>query len=179
MESSVGAASDSNSRGPRCPLLSSADARFADRDVRHRKVNTRERAATSGYSAHDADDGFTEPRGDGRWGWRSDKVAELLSRASNQLLFFAGCSDEQIHLPFDYRVLLTAPQSTLVERLRTRTTNSYGRDSHELSQVLEDLVNVEPLLRRSADLVLTTNVPPGRVADLLLQYLAEQRPGII
>jgi shikimate kinase len=130
-----------------------------------------------GYAAHDADDGFAEPRADGRWGWRADVVAELLARAPDRLLFFAGCSEEQAELPFDYRVLLTAPRSVLVERLRTRTTNAYGRDPDELARVLADLVEVEPLLRRSADLILTTTPPTAAVADQLLRRIAELRPG--
>jgi broad-specificity NMP kinase len=85
-----------------------------------------------GYPAHDADDGFAEPRADGRWGWRADLVADLLSQAPDRLVFFAGCSEEQAELPFDFRVLLTAPQSVLVQRLRTRTNNAYGRDDREL-----------------------------------------------
>jgi dephospho-CoA kinase len=124
-----------------------------------------------GYSAHDADDGFAEPRADGRWGWRVDRVADLLARAPDGLLFFAGCSEEQAALPFDYRVLLTAPRAVLVERLRTRTNNPYGRDSRELAQVLADLAAVEPLLRRSADLVLTTTAPTAEIADELLRRI--------
>src|SRR3954453_2163566 len=83
-----------------------------------------------------------------------------------------GCSEEQIGLPFDYRVLLTAPRSVVIERLRTRTGNGYGRGGAELSQVLADLAEVEPLLRRSADLVLTTTAPPAQVADRLLERIA-------
>jgi dephospho-CoA kinase len=124
-----------------------------------------------GYAAHDADDGFAEPRADGRWGWRADEVAGLLADAPDRLLFFAGCSEEQAPLPFDYRVLLTAPRSVLVQRLRTRTGNAYGRDDSELRQVLADLVEVEPLLRRSADLVLTTTAPPAEIADVLLRRI--------
>ena len=124
-----------------------------------------------GYTAHDADeDGFSEPREDGRWGWRPDRVADLIARASEQPAFFAGCSEEQADLPFDLRVLLTAPSSVLVERLRAR--NGYGRDGAELSQVLGDLADVEPLLRRSADLVLTTTAPTAEVADALLERIA-------
>ena len=88
-------------------------------------------------------------------------------------MFFAGCSEEQAALPFDYRVLLTAPAPVLVERLRTRTGNAYGRDGAELSQVLADLAEVEPLLRRSADLVLDTTTPTPQVADALLARLSE------
>ena len=127
-----------------------------------------------GYPAHDADeDGFTEPRADGRWGWRADAVAELLRESSDPLLFFAGCSEEQTALPFDFRVLLTAPKSVLVERLRRRANNQYGRTDTELSQVLADLADVEPLLRQSSDLVLTTTTPPAEVADELLRSLSE------
>src|SRR3954449_3483670 len=62
-----------------------------------------------GHLAYDADDdGFSEPRADGRWGWRADAVADLLAAHPDGLLFFAGCSEEQGELPFDYRVLLTA-----------------------------------------------------------------------
>jgi hypothetical protein len=126
-----------------------------------------------GHEAYDADDhGFAEPRADGRWGWRADRVAELLAGASGRLLFFAGCSEEQIELPFDVRVLLTAPRLVLIGRLRARTTNPYGRDPTELAQVLADLQEVEPMLRRSADLVLTTTAPPAALADTLLRHVA-------
>jgi shikimate kinase len=127
-----------------------------------------------GHVAYDADeDGFSEPRADGRWGWRADRVAELLADASDGLVFFAGCSEEQVDLPFDYRVLLTAPEPVLVERLRSRSNNPYGQNGAELAQVLADLAAVEPLLRRSADLVLTTTAPPPQVADALLRRIAE------
>ena len=116
--------------------------------------------------AYDADeDGFSEPRADGRWGWRADLVGDLLARHPSGLLFFAGCSEEQASLPFDFRVLLTAPEAVLVERLRTRRGNAYGRAETERAQVLADLAEIEPLLRRSADLVLDTTVPPAVVAE--------------
>jgi shikimate kinase len=131
-----------------------------------------------GFRAYDAaDDGFSEPRGDdGRWGWRAEAVAELLARESDGVLFFAGTSEEQASMPFDYRVLLTAPRPVIAERLRTRTTNTYGRDGAELEQALSDLDEVEPLLRRSADLVLKTTEPPSRVVDRLIARVSELDP---
>ena len=48
-----------------------------------------------GHAAYDAeDDGFGEPRADGRWGWRAELVADLLARETHGPLFFAGCSEE-------------------------------------------------------------------------------------
>jgi GTPase SAR1 family protein len=126
-----------------------------------------------GYEAYDADDdGFSEPRADGRWGWRADAVASLLAQiADGDLLFFAGCSEEQIEMPFDYRVVLTVPEDELLTRLRTRTSNACGRKPAERSQVLADLAHVEPLLLRSADLVLSTTEPVAEVADRLLGHM--------
>jgi hypothetical protein len=72
--------------------------------------------------------------------------------------------------------LLTAPKPVLIDRLRKRTNNSYGRDERELSQVLADLAEVEPLLRRSADLVLVTTKSPAKIADDLLRRVAELSP---
>ncbi len=130
-----------------------------------------------GYEAYDADDhGFSEPRGDGRWGWRIDMVRGLLASRRDGLIFFAGCSEEQAELFFDVRVLLSAPRFVLVDRLMMRTNNPYGRAAGERTQILADLAEVEPLLRHSADLVLSTTVPPDQVVDQLLGYIALQSP---
>jgi len=129
-----------------------------------------------GCLARDADDdGFSEPREDGRWGWRRERVAALLATATAERpLYFAGCSEEQAELPFDYRVLLTAPRPVLVERLRTRASDGHGGTEEELAQVLDDLEHVEPLLRRSADLVLSGTVPAAELADALLAAVGAQ-----
>lgn len=46
-----------------------------------------------------------------------------------------------------------------------RTNNSYGGEVRERTQILADLAEVEPLLHQSADLVLSTTVPPDQLAD--------------
>ena len=130
-----------------------------------------------GCAAHDADDdGFSEPRAGGRWGWRADAVVSLLAQAQDgDVLFIAGCSEEQAEMPFDLRVVLTAPEDEIVRRLRTRTSNPYGRTPAQRRQVLADLATVEPLLRGSADLVLSTTAPVADVADRLLAHVSRNR----
>jgi len=132
-----------------------------------------------GFAAYDADDhGFSEPRADGRWGWRGDAIASLLAQVSDRdLFFFAGCSEEQIEMPFDYRVVLTVPEDEIVLRLGTRTSNAYGRTPAERRQVVADVLHVEPLLRRSADLVLSTMAPVADVADRLLAHVLDRDAG--
>ena len=80
-------------------------------------------------------------------------------------------------MPFDYRVALTVPVDEIVVRLRTRTSNSYGRAPAERGQVLADRALVEPLLRRAADLVLSTTAPVAEVADRLLVHIVDRAAG--
>src|SRR3954453_1750725 len=82
--------------GPAGEWTSWCDARVAHLDVGHGQVRARAGAAPPRLRADDADDGFSEPRADGRWGWRADLVAELLADPPEGLLFFAGCTEEQV-----------------------------------------------------------------------------------
>lgn len=132
--------------------------------------------ARRGYHAYDADDdGFSEARPHGDWGWRTDRVGELLSSYDSGLMFFAGCSDEQVLFDFDYVVLLTAPTSVITERLRTRTGNPYGKNPDERARVLRYLETVEPLLRQSAGLIVDTTVPLDAVVECVLGFVQPQR----
>ncbi|MDH2445515.1 AAA family ATPase [Amnibacterium sp. CER49] len=126
-----------------------------------------------GFAAFDADDdGYAVPGADGRWSWRVEEVRGLLAQHRDQdVVFFAGCSEEQGRLPFERRVLLTAPETVLLERLRSRTTNPYGRSDRERAQVLADLREVEPLLRASADLVVDATEPVRALADRVLAHV--------
>ena len=67
--------------------------------------------------------------------------------------------------------LLTAPAEILVQRLMARTTNAYGRSEEQRAQVLADPADVEPLLRRSADLIIVMTEPTPLVADVLLSHV--------
>lgn len=122
-----------------------------------------------GLAAFDADDdGFTEPRASGRWAWDRARVEQLLADHDPDLILFAGCSDEQARIAFDLRILLTAPDAVLLDRLRTRTTNPYGTTDAERRQILSDRAAIEPLLRRSADLILDATAPPSALADAVI-----------
>jgi AAA domain len=99
-----------------------------------------------GYTAFDADDdGFTAPLPDGIWGWRTDLIRSLFDQCGyDQLVFFAGCSDGQVALAFDFKVLLTAPVEMILDRLRLRTTNPFGKTQAERDRVPADIEWVLP-----------------------------------
>jgi dephospho-CoA kinase len=121
-----------------------------------------------GYAAHDLDDeGFTEPRPHGGWGWRAGAVETLLRRADRGVVIVAGCSEEQVSIGFDIRILLAAPAAVITRRIRDRASG-YGAREEELSRVLADLAEVEPSLRRTADVVVDATMPLAAVADAVV-----------
>jgi shikimate kinase len=148
--------------------------------------------AAHGYKAVDADcdafSGWAQPTSDsdvfgppveaGRdWVWRVDRIQELLSSEDNDVLFLGGCAENmgQFLPQFDLVVLLRAPADVLVERLRSRTTNPYGKHPDEVARVLDQMDTVEPLLRRVAEYEIDTSAPLDDVVAAVLQ-LAQSPP---
>jgi dephospho-CoA kinase len=129
--------------------------------------------AARGYKAIDTDDGWCEPLPDGRQRWREDAIRALLASEGAGPLFVAGCEENQaqFHAQFDHIILLSAPPETLVERLATRTSNSYGKSPEELSRVFNDIETVEPLLRRIADHEIRTTMPLNDVVMAVLRLV--------
>jgi dephospho-CoA kinase len=124
-----------------------------------------------GYKAIDTDDGWVEPLADGRQRWRADAIQRLLDTEDADVLFIAGCEENQaqFHSRFDHIVLLSAPLDTLVERLATRTDNPYGKAPEERARFLDDVQSVEPLLRTVATLEIRTTAPLGDVVTQILR----------
>ncbi len=127
--------------------------------------------AERGYKAIDTDDGWCQPLPDGRQMWREDAIAELLATEDADVLFVAGCEENQVrfHPRFDHIILLSAPVDVLTERLATRTSNSFGKKPEELRRFLDDVEAVEPLLRRVADHEVLTTAPLSEVVAAVLR----------
>lgn len=107
----------------------------------------------------------TLPDGSADWVWREDAITELLTGHQHGNLFVAGCKSNQgrFYPLFDHVVLLSAPAEVLMTRIAARTTNSYGKTAAERAQILRDLEEVEPLLRRTATVELDASGPLGEV----------------
>lgn len=107
------------------------------------------------------------------WIWREDRIQNLLATDDADILFVSGCKSNQgkFYAQFDHIVLLSAPTWVIMERLATRTTNSYGKDPHELAQVLRYVRTVEPLLRRSASLEVDTSASVDVVIETILDHV--------
>jgi dephospho-CoA kinase len=127
-----------------------------------------------GFKAVDTDDGWCEPLPDGRQRWREDAIDQLLDTEDADVLFVAGCEENQVrfHPRFDLIILLSVPVEVLAERLASRTTNSFGRAPAELERVLDDAQTVEPRLRKAATYEIRTTMPLGDVVMAVL-HLAD------
>lgn len=123
--------------------------------------------AARGYKAIDLDcDAFSEwvelngasespgspVQTDRDWIWRADRIDELLSTEDADVVFLSGCASNmgQFLPRFDHVILLRAPAGVIVERLKSRTNNPYGKHPDEVARVLDLVQIVEPLLRRAA-----------------------------
>nr|WP_306239504.1 AAA family ATPase [Ornithinimicrobium cryptoxanthini] len=125
-----------------------------------------------GYAAVDTDDGYTtESIGQpGEVLWLEDRVQALLD-GPEELLFVAGCARNQVAFrdDFDLTVLLSAPAEVILQRLRDRDTNDFGKTPEQEAQVLADLAEVEPLLRSVADHEIVTTGPVERTLEQVLE----------
>jgi dephospho-CoA kinase len=139
--------------------------------------------ASLGYRAVDIDDpAWSEyrsiPRAPGmpperEWVWRENLVRDLLTRDEAGPLFVSGCASNQgqFYGLFDHVVLLSAPVDVMLERLATRTTNSFGKSAEERAKILDDRENVEPLLRLRATAEVDTSAPLDEVVAAVLRLV--------
>jgi shikimate kinase len=137
------------------------------------KSSVIEALAARGYKAVDADDGWCEPLPDGRQRWREDAIEQLLATEDADVLFIAGCEENQVrfHPRFDVIILLSAPAEILAGRLASRASNPYGKTPGELRRVFDDLQVVEPLLRQAADHEIRTTMALSDVVTAVLRLI--------
>jgi hypothetical protein len=106
----------------------------------------------------------------GEWLWVEDKITGLLDAAGGRSLFVQGCVRNQstFYDRFDAVVLLSAPADVILDRITHRTTNDYGKTPVERAMILDDLANVEPLLRATCTHELDASRPLDEVVTDLI-----------
>ena len=117
--------------------------------------------ARRGFETVDTDDGGWITRDGGEPLWHEPLMNALLSRPRPGPLFVQGTVANQGHFydRFDAVVLLSAPVGVILERLRTRTGNDFGKSPAERAKILRDIAGVEPLLRAGSTHELDTRQP--------------------
>ena len=97
--------------------------------------------------------------------WDESRMDRLLAR--HQDVVVSGTVENQVHFyhRFEHIVLLSAPLEVLMQRLRDRTNNPYGKSSAERAEIRRYVETIEPLLRRSATVELDGQRPVAELAD--------------
>src|SRR5215212_928998 len=106
----------------------------------------------------------------GEWHWVEERMARLLDTNDGRPLFVAGrvANQSTFYDRFDAVVLLRAPVPVLLDRVRQRTTNDYGKTPVQRAEILADLTEIEPGLRQDCTHELDTDRPlEDVVADLI------------
>lgn len=134
--------------------------------------------AARGYRTVDLDDaGLTreEVGEDGQVEqlWDEGQIADLLDDPDPRPLVIAGCARNQgrFYGALDAVVLLDLAEEVMLERIATRTTNSFGRSPAERARILADAAAVLPLLRRTSTAVIDATAPADAVADAVEQHV--------
>lgn len=88
--------------------------------------------ARPGFETVDTDDGGWTRRDGGEPLWHEPVAAQLLSRPRSGPLFVLGpvVNQRQFYDRFD-AVVLSAPAGVILERLRTRTANGFGKSADD------------------------------------------------
>jgi dephospho-CoA kinase len=134
--------------------------------------------AARGFKAIDTDwDPRWERQERDEWVWREDRVGELLDDDDADVLFVSACVSNQgkFYGRFDHVILLSAPESVMVERLATRSNNRYGKRAEEVADVLRYKKTIEPLLRNGATAEIDTRISLAEVVDRVLKIARSPR----
>jgi len=125
--------------------------------------------ARRGHDVVDTDEGAWCEEVGGERLWRAAPMEALLAEHAGATLVVSGTVPNQgrFYDRFDAVVLLSAPLEVLLERVRTRETNDFGKRDAERARIVSDHAAVEPLLRAGATAEIDTRRPLHEVADEL------------
>ena len=100
-------------------------------------------------------------------GWDESRMRDLLDLHPDVVVSGTVENQGRFREDFDHVVLLSAPVEVLLQRVSTRTNNPYGQSPEQRAEIRRNVVEVEPLLRRSATLELDGRRRVGDLADVI------------
>jgi shikimate kinase len=109
--------------------------------------------------------------------WDEPRMSRLL--AEHHTIAVAGTAENQglFSDRFRHIVYLLAPLAVLLDRVEARTNNPYGKAPEQRAEIASYVVEVEPLIRRTATVELDATLPVTVLADQVEQLLRSDGPG--
>jgi shikimate kinase len=129
--------------------------------------------AQRGYPTVDTDYGGWELPGAL---WDEPRMSALL--AENTTIAVSGTAENQgrFYDRFEHVIYLRVPLDVLLDRVRSRSNNPYGKTADEQADITRYVDEVEPLIRRTATLELDGLLPIPTLADRVEECLSPGRP---
>lgn len=137
------------------------------------KSTVLERLKVMGYPVVDTDYGYIK-EDDGEVVLDEEKVTNLLKEHEDSHLFIAGVYSNQakFYEYFDYVVLLKVDLDIMLERIKNRASNDYGKSQEEAEKVIASYESVLPLLEGGADVVIdASNTGVDTICTRLVELL--------
>jgi len=128
--------------------------------------------AGRGHEVLDTDyDGWTLPDAT----WDPVRMTDYLRAHASAVVSGAVENQARFYEWFSSVVLLTAPLDVVLDRVRTRRNNPYGKTARDQDEIRHYVRTVEPLLRAGATAVLDARRSVHELADEVEHLL--HRPG--
>lgn len=105
------------------------------------------------------------------------RMSALLAAHPRVVVAVTADNQGELYPLVDHVVLLSAPLDVLLDRVRRRTTNPYGRTPEQQDEIRTYVRTVEPLLRRGATLELDGRRPVAELADVVEALLLADADG--
>lgn len=103
--------------------------------------------------------------------WDEPRMSALL--AEHSTVAVCGTADNQgrFYDRFEHVIYLYVPLPVLLDRVRARSNNPYGRTAEQQADIAKYVIEVEPLIRRSATVELDGLMPVEALATRVEQCL--------
>jgi shikimate kinase len=103
--------------------------------------------------------------------WDEPRMDALLAEHSTIAVSGTASNQGRFYDRFEHVVYLYAPLPVLLDRVRFRTNNPYGKEAAQQADIARYVAEVEPLIRRSATLELDGLLPVQALADRVEECL--------
>ena len=97
----------------------------------------------------------------------SRRMSALLAEHPTIAVGGTAANQGRFYDRFEHVVYLYVPLETLLDRVRSRTNNPYGRSVEEQADIARYVREVEPLIRRTATVELDGLLPVPALADIV------------
>lgn len=103
--------------------------------------------------------------------WDETRMDQFLNQPGDVVISGTVENQGQFYDRFEHIILLSAPLPVLLQRVKSRTDNNYGKIEAQQSEIAGYFKSVEPLLRKGASMELDGQRPVVELANVIEKLL--------